>query len=50
MTSALQAAGTPVETVIYPNEGHGYYDPSNRRDFAKRVLAFLARHLKDPQP
>jgi acetyl esterase/lipase len=45
MRDALQRAGTPVEAVIYPREGHGYYLMANRLDWANRVLAFLDRHI-----
>jgi dipeptidyl aminopeptidase/acylaminoacyl peptidase len=46
MESALRRAGKPVEMVIYPKEGHGYYLPENRRDFYTRLLTFLDTHLK----
>lgn len=46
MERALRSAGKPVEMVIYPNEGHGYYLPENRRDYYTRLLTFLGRHLK----
>ena len=46
MESALRRAGKPVEMVIYPKEGHGYYIPENRRDYYTRLLNFLGTHLK----
>lgn len=45
MKRALENAGVPVETVIYPKEAHGYYLPANRRDWANRVLALLDRTI-----
>lgn len=46
MERALRRAGKPVESVIYPKEGHGDYLPENRRDFYTRLLTFLDAHLK----
>jgi dipeptidyl aminopeptidase/acylaminoacyl peptidase len=45
MEKALKAAGVPVETLYYPNEGHGFYVEAHRREFYTRLLAFLSRHL-----
>ena len=45
MRRALEKARLPVETIIYPKEGHGYYDLANRTDWAKRVLAMLDRTI-----
>ncbi|MEO6278647.1 prolyl oligopeptidase family serine peptidase [Roseateles sp.] len=50
MRDALKAAGNPPEWVSYPDEGHGFAKPENRLDFARRVEAFLARHLGAPLP
>jgi len=44
MVKALQRSNRPVETVFYPNSGHG---PTNSRDLADylaRLEAFLAKH------
>jgi dipeptidyl aminopeptidase/acylaminoacyl peptidase len=46
MRRALQQAGAEPEWVTYPGEGHGFALARNRVDFAKRMEAFLARHLK----
>ena len=46
MEDALMAAGNPPEWVSYPEEGHGFYKRENRMDFARRVEAFLAKHLQ----
>ena len=41
----LQKAGTEVEYVEYPDEGHGFKRPENRLDFYARVEKFLAKDL-----
>ena len=46
MRDALTAAGRPPEWIVYPGEGHGWRKPENRHDFARRLEAFLAQHLK----
>lgn len=45
MEKALKAAGTPVETLYFSSEGHGFYTEPHRREYYARLLAFLARHL-----
>jgi dipeptidyl aminopeptidase/acylaminoacyl peptidase len=45
LRDALIKAGNPPEYVVYEKEGHGFLEPANRIDFAKRVEAFLAKHL-----
>ena len=45
MERALVKAGVPVETLYYPNEGHGFYLEANRQEFYTRLLAFLARNI-----
>ena len=45
MEKALKAAGTPVETLYFPTEGHGFYTEEHRREYYTRLLEFLARHL-----
>ncbi|MCY4743967.1 prolyl oligopeptidase family serine peptidase [Pelomonas sp. UHG3] len=46
MRDALREAGHEPEWVTYPGEGHGFSILKNRVDFATRMEAFLARHLK----
>jgi dipeptidyl aminopeptidase/acylaminoacyl peptidase len=46
MRDALAAAGRPPEWVLYPGEGHGWQKLETRVDFARRMEAFLARHLQ----
>ncbi|XHS76345.1 alpha/beta hydrolase family protein [Burkholderiaceae bacterium UC74_6] len=45
MREALIKAGNPPEWITYPFEAHGWYNPDNRIDFAKRMAAFLAKNL-----
>ena len=45
MEKALKKAQVPVETLYYPNEGHGFYTAEHRREYYTRLLAFLSRHL-----
>ncbi|WP_093140036.1 S9 family peptidase [Pseudoxanthomonas sp. GM95] len=45
MEKALKRAGVPVETLYYADEGHGYFADAHRREYDRRLLAFLATHL-----
>ena len=45
MERALKAAGVPVETLVYPQEGHGFYLEAHNREYYTRLLAFLDRHI-----
>jgi len=45
MEKALKAAGTPVETLYFPTEGHGFYTEAHRREFYTRLLDFLSRNI-----
>jgi dipeptidyl aminopeptidase/acylaminoacyl peptidase len=45
MRDALRAQGTPVEWVVYAEEGHGFLLEKNLYDFYHRVATFLAQHL-----
>ncbi|MFT7722284.1 MAG: prolyl oligopeptidase family serine peptidase [Roseateles sp.] len=38
----------PLEWVVYPDEGHGWFDLETQQDFWGRVERFLARHLGPP--
>jgi dipeptidyl aminopeptidase/acylaminoacyl peptidase len=49
MRNALRRAGNPPETVSYEGEGHGWLKAETRLDFARRLEAFLARHLQPGQ-
>ena len=45
MEAALKKAGVQVQTLYFPNEGHGYYDVAHRREFYAKLLDFLADNL-----
>jgi dipeptidyl aminopeptidase/acylaminoacyl peptidase len=45
MEKALERAGAQVESLYFKTEGHGYYDPENRKQYYTKLLAFLALHL-----
>ena len=45
---ALEAADSPPEWLVYPDEGHGFYDEGHRVEFYDRMLAFLNRHIGAP--
>ncbi len=45
MRDALQPGNREVETVVYPDEGHGWQKPANNVDFWNRVERFLARNI-----
>lgn len=45
LRKALRAEGRDPEWVVYDGEAHGWLKLETRVDFARRVEAFLARHL-----
>ena len=45
LREAMQKAGLQPEWVVYDGEAHGWRKPENQIDFARRLEAFLARHL-----
>ena len=45
IVAALQKHGIPVTYLCYPDEGHGFRRPENRRSFNAVAEAFLAKHL-----
>lgn len=45
MEKALRKAGSPVETLYYPTEGHGFHTIAHRREYWRRLLAFLSQHI-----
>jgi dipeptidyl aminopeptidase/acylaminoacyl peptidase len=45
IVAAMKQRGIPVTYVCYPDEGHGFRRPENRRSFTAVVEAFLAKHL-----
>ncbi|HYI48340.1 MAG TPA: S9 family peptidase [Allosphingosinicella sp.] len=44
LVRALTRPGTPMESVFYPEAGHGFTRPQDSADFLRRVEVFLARH------
>lgn len=46
LRKALREAGHEPTWITYPGEGHGFAALRNRVDFAQRLEAFLAKHLK----
>ncbi|MBT2766300.1 S9 family peptidase [Stenotrophomonas sp. ISL-67] len=45
MEAALRRAGSPVESLYYKSEGHGFYTQEHQREYYTRLLAFLSRSL-----
>jgi hypothetical protein len=39
----------PAQLVVYPNEGHGFSDPADRRDVLERAVDWFARYMP-PNP
>ncbi len=46
IVEALRAKGSPVEYILFEDEGHGLARPENRLRFYEKAEAFLERHLK----
>ncbi len=42
---ALRDQHVPTQLVVYPNEGHGFVDPSHKRDVLDRAVEWFARYL-----
>jgi dipeptidyl aminopeptidase/acylaminoacyl peptidase len=45
MRSALAKAGHPPEWMEMPNEGHGFYDSENQKQFYLKLESFLAKNI-----
>lgn len=45
MEAALKRAGTPVESLYFKTEGHGFHRIEHQREYYARLLAFLSRSL-----
>lgn len=46
LTDALDEHEKNYETLIKPNEGHGFYKLDNREEMYQQIKEFLAKHLK----
>jgi dipeptidyl aminopeptidase/acylaminoacyl peptidase len=44
LVRALARSATPMESVFYPEAGHGFSRAQDQADFLRRVEAFLTRH------
>lgn len=44
LVRALTRRNAALESVFYPEAGHGFSKPSDSADFMRRIEAFLARH------
>jgi dipeptidyl aminopeptidase/acylaminoacyl peptidase len=42
---ALRDQGTPVELVVYPNEGHGFRSEEHLEDLGRRIVDWFAKYL-----
>jgi dipeptidyl aminopeptidase/acylaminoacyl peptidase len=42
--AALRFAGKPYESLVKPNEGHGFYKDANRVEAYRKMAAFLAKY------
>jgi len=42
---ALRDQHVPTQLVVYPNEGHGFVDPTHRRDVMDRSVEWFARYM-----
>ncbi len=43
---ALQTLGVETQLVIYPGEGHEFFQPEHRRDVMERLIAWFDHYLK----
>lgn len=46
IVEAVRQNGVPVEYVLFEDEGHGFVKKENKLEGWRRILAFLAEHLK----
>ena len=42
---ALRDRHVPTQLVVYPNEGHGFVDPTHRRDVIERAVEWFNRYM-----
>jgi dipeptidyl aminopeptidase/acylaminoacyl peptidase len=46
---ALRDLHVPAQLVVYPDEGHGFSDPEDRRDVLDRAVDWFARYMPPSQ-
>ncbi|WP_309662126.1 S9 family peptidase [Sphingomonas sp.] len=46
VVEALKAKGNVVDSVFYPEEGHGFYKRENQQDSLKRTVEWFDKYLK----
>lgn len=46
---ALRTLGVPTSLVVYPNEGHHFYNPMHQRDVLQRALNWFEKYLPPKQ-
>jgi dipeptidyl aminopeptidase/acylaminoacyl peptidase len=46
LVAAVKANGTPVEYLVFPDEGHGFQRKVNRIAASEAYLQFLDQHLR----
>jgi dipeptidyl aminopeptidase/acylaminoacyl peptidase len=45
METALKMSSGSVQTLVYPDEGHGFYDPKHVAEFDRQLLEFLDKNI-----
>jgi dipeptidyl aminopeptidase/acylaminoacyl peptidase len=48
MVKALQQNGKQVETLVEPDEGHGFFLPQHQQEAYDKILEFLGRNIATP--
>jgi dipeptidyl aminopeptidase/acylaminoacyl peptidase len=46
LVAAVKSNGTPVEYIVFPDEGHGFQRKANRITASEAYLKFLNQHLR----
>jgi len=46
IVAAVKKNGVPVEYVVFPDEGHGFFKKKNQIEGYRKILEFLDRYLK----
>ncbi len=50
VVAALRERDLPVEYILFPDEGHGFYNENNRVRAAVAIVGWFARYLLDGHP